>query len=357
MAVVAERFTGWRPAREVLTKVIAQPTCFVQLDRATRCGGWPIQRFTVIHGPSNHGKTAFVLGLGLSFLQADSFFAYVDAEFTTPIDWLQKLMADYHDHPGFIAKRPESYDDTVEAVREFANVISKARDEGDIDPETTGLIAVDSITKLVPKKLLDKIMKGEGSFDGADGRGGQMIAAINNQWLKELIPQLYHSKIALVVIAREYERQKKSMFDHGPDYTVAGGKGVNFDSSLTCRVSRAGFVKKGGKDGIIVGEKHKVALNKTKVGGKASKEEIAYFYTSNGELIPEGFDRGRGVLEEAVAQGVVKKRGTMYDWVSTGEVLGRGENAVVKYLHHNPKTLMAVEEEVRDVIAKQQENK
>lgn len=299
-------------------------------------------------------NTAFVLGLGLSFLQAGHFFALVDAEYTTPDDWLQKLMADSHDDPGFVAMRPHSYDETVEGVREFVNTIARARAEGDIEPETSGLIVVDSLNKLVPEKLLNKLMKGEGSFDGADGRAGMMIAAINNQWLKELTPQLYHTRTALVVIAREYARQKASMFDHGPDYTVAGGRGIEFESSLTCRVSRAGFVKRS-KDGPVIGEKHRVTIRKTKVGGKEEKAETAHFYTSNGVLIPEGFDRARGVVEEAIARGVVHQKGSSYTWSSQGEILGRGVNAVVKSLHTDQKTLMAIEEEVRDVIAKQQQ--
>lgn len=352
MAAVTSKFDNWKPAREVLTKVIAQPTIFPQFDRATRCGGWPLQRFGVIHGPSNHGKTAFMLGLGLSFLRAGHFFAYVDAEFTTPDDWLQKLMSDYHDDPGFVAMRPGSYDETVEGVREFVEKLTIARAEGDIDANTSAFIGIDSLNKLVPEKLLNKLMKGEGGFDGADGRAGQMIAAINNQWLKELTPRLYHSGTALAVIAREYDRQKKSVFDQGPEFVVGGGRGVEFESSMTCRISRAGYVKKGkGRDAQVLGEKHKVTIRKTKVGGKEDKQEVAYFYTSNGVLIPEGFDRGRAVLEEAIKQGVVARKGSTYEWSSMGQVLGRGEHNVVKYLSDDEETMIGIEQEVRDRFA------
>ena len=60
VGAVAKRFTSWRPATEVLTRVEAQPTIFVQLDEATRVGGWPIQRFGLVHGESGHGKTSYV---------------------------------------------------------------------------------------------------------------------------------------------------------------------------------------------------------------------------------------------------------------------------------------------------------
>ena len=57
LAGVAGRFKKFRPAREVLTLVKAVPTRFPQFDHATRVGGLPIERFMLLHGPSNHGKT------------------------------------------------------------------------------------------------------------------------------------------------------------------------------------------------------------------------------------------------------------------------------------------------------------
>ena len=50
----------------------AVPTIFPQYDRATRVGGHPIERWTTVHGPSNHGKTTFLHGLGASFLQREA---------------------------------------------------------------------------------------------------------------------------------------------------------------------------------------------------------------------------------------------------------------------------------------------
>jgi RecA/RadA recombinase len=202
---VAGRLTTWRPATEVLTRVEAQPTIFVQLDEATRVGGWPIQRFGLIHGPSNGGKTALCVGLGKSFLQAGGFFAFIDAEMTTPADWLQKLMGEYASSPGFVAARPRNYEAAVDGVREFAETIANARAAGELPEESTGLIVVDSIRKLVPERLLAKIMKhgaegDKGSIDGAGGRAGQMRAAINAQWLDELVPLLYHTRCAMIFV-------------------------------------------------------------------------------------------------------------------------------------------------------------
>ena len=69
---------------------------------------------------------------------------------------------------------------------------------------TSALIAIDSIRKLVPKKLFDELAKAEkadsgdkpkGRFakkpkgvDGYGGRAAQLKAALNAAWMDELVP-------------------------------------------------------------------------------------------------------------------------------------------------------------------------
>lgn len=313
---VSQRFKGFKPATEVLTRVRAHPTIFPLYDRATKVGGHPIERIALVHGPSNHGKTAFVHGLGLSFLRASNFYAYVDAEYTTPEEWLQMLMRGYKDHPGFVASRPSSYEQTVDAIRDFVNNVASARNAGDIDPETTALIVVDSVRKLVPKNLMAKLLKGaeKESIDGAGGRGAMIKAALNAQWLDELVPLLYHTKTSLVFIAREYEQGVDLTKLHEPgggsEYKVGGGKALIFESSLVARITRS-FTKEGQGDASrIVGERHRIDITKTKVSGKQHRVETGFFHTSNGVLVPAGFDRARDVIELALDAGVIEQAGS-----------------------------------------------
>jgi recombination protein RecA len=348
---VAAQFKSWRPAKEVLTTVRAQPTIFPQFDIATRVGGWPLQRFGLIHGPSNNGKTIFVHGLGLSFLRAGSFYAYVDAEYTTPEDWLRTLMAEHADHPGFVAQRPRSFEDTVDSVREFVEGIGKARDDGKLAPETSALIVIDSIRKLVPDKLMAKIAKDGASgagVDGAGGRAAQMRAALNAQWLDELVPLLYHTGTTMLFIARETDDPDADFMSkkYGTDYKVGGGKALIFDSSLACRITRASWLKRGtGEDAVIVGERHRVRIHKTKVGGKDGKYTDAFFHTSNGVESPAGFDHARDVFDLALEYGLIEKAGAWYAF--EGERMGNGEENAVAYLRKLPDKCDWLEEKVR----------
>ena len=138
-----------------------------------------MQRIALIHGPSNHGKTIFSLGLGLSFLEAGHFFAYVDAEYTTPETWLQQLMAEQANNSAFVAMRPKSYEEVVKGVRRVVETVHNAVKAKELPLGTGVFVVVDSIRKLVPKALLEKLLKGDGGIDGAKGRAAMMKAALN----------------------------------------------------------------------------------------------------------------------------------------------------------------------------------
>ena len=351
MQVSANKFKAWKPAGEVLTAVRSHPTIFPLVDRAIDVGGWPLQRVGLVHGPSGMGKTLFVHGLGLSFLTAANFYAFVDAEYTTPVEWLAMLMAGQVSNPGFIAQRPESYEETVNGVREFAEGIANDRATGKLPPDITGLIVVDSIRKLVPKKLLDKILSGKGGMDGASGRGAMMKAALNAQWLDELVPTLYHANLGMVFISREYENSDTNTLKlqdpgGGFDYKVGGGKALIFESSIVARVTRS-WVKDGSaEDAKVIGEKHHVTITKTKVAGKEDKTTVGHFHTSNGRLTPVGFDRARDVFNLAVDAGVLKQAGSWYSWPKLG-MKWQGENKTVKALSDDRALLDTLEGEAR----------
>jgi hypothetical protein len=359
MAAVAGRFQSFRPAVDVLTKVRAVPTIFPQIDLATRVGGWPIERFGLVHGPSNEGKTLFLIGLGLSFLMGGHFFNFVDAEFTTPSTWLDLYMGrQYVAHPGFSALRPRTYEQTVDAVRSSAEAIGDAKAHGELDPDVSCLYVVDSLRKLVPKNLLAKIMKesaeaapkkgkggrggGARGVDGLGGRAAQHKAALNAQWLDELVPLLAQTGTAMVVVARESEVADAQPWED--DFKVGGGKAIYYDSSLAARIKRASFITDSNKR--VLGERHEVTIRKTKVGKKGDvKRPVAHFSTSNGLLVPEGFDSQRDVIEQALDYEVAELAGSRIKW--RGKQLGNGFDQATKKLHNDPELYAEFLAEVR----------
>lgn len=354
---VASRFQSWRPALEVLREVRSVPTIFPQIDRVVRVGGWPIERLSLLHGPSNEGKTLLLLGVGLSFIRRGHFFAHIDAEYTTPGGWLLNLMGDAAKSTLFQALRPRTYEETVDAVRSFCETIGEAKEKGELDPETTGLVGLDSIRKLNPKGLLEKLSRegsdgdgeGRGRFkkkpggvDGMGGRAGQIKAALNAAWVDELVPLLGQTGTAMIIITRETDEGADPF---GEGFKLGGGKALKYDSSLVARVQRDKWIND--EDGVLGGERHSVQIYKTKVEGKSEKLPECFFHSSTGELegIPFGFDLPRDLLELAVELGVVKLGGSSYSF--KGERIGQGITRAVRALHANAPLLEQIEREVR----------
>lgn len=349
LSAVAKLFDGHRPAHEVLKPVYAVPTRFVQLDHATRVGGYPVERVTVIHGPSNEGKTALLLGLDDSFLTRGHYVDHLDAERTTDKVWARKLMGGNIRHPKFFALRPDTYEAAIAEVRSFGNKLIEGRAAGIVPADVCGFVAVDSVKKLTPKNLLKEMLDG-GSKEKdivVRDRRAQVQAQINALWLDELVPLAEMARLSIALIAREMDDPDADAFARkfGNAYKVGGGRALIYDSSLVLRVERT-FVTHGeGKDRLVYGERHKVTIRKTKIGGKEDKVAIFYFHTSNGVLVPFGFDRGRDVLELALKFGLVKQVNSSYSY--RGSRLGVGEHNVVKRLAADAEMLVKLEAATR----------
>lgn len=358
VAKIAAEMKGLRPAREVLRRVEAVPTIFPSFDKGSHVGGCPLARIITVHGPSGEGKTYFCLGLEYSFLLADHFVLHVDAEMTTPITWIEKLMQRFADHPGYLATRPANFEEVDDNVRSFVGTITKARLAGNIPATTTGLVVVDSIRKLVPKALFAKLVKDgakKHGMDGMSGRGAMHKAALNAQWMDELTPLLEASNCTMVLIARETEDPDADAQDrkYGRNYKIGGGKSVIYDSSITARITRDGWIQKGtGKkraDGSditeAIGERHRVRIWRTKVTVNEDKVTDCFFHTSNGAFVPEGFDRARDVLALARTMGIVTGKVSLHFGKKS---LGAGENRAVRKLTETPDLLAEIEARVRE---------
>lgn len=331
MSRVAGAFKSFRPAVEVVRRVEGVPTIFVDLDRMLGCGGLPTSRVIVVHGPANAGKTALTLGLGLSFLRRDHFFGLADLEHTTPTDWLEGLYGEAFRHPGFVALSGDgTFENVRDGHREFFEGVAEGRRKGDLPPETRAVTLVDSIKKLMPKKLweeLDKAVsadaseanKGQGrrnkkpkGIDGAGGRAGQIKAAYLSAWFDELAPLLATTLGTVILIARESVTEEQVGQFTKEVITLGGGNATNFESSATLRVTNHPIYEEVGKEKQYVGERHVLQLRKTKVAAKDERMPEAVFHTSNGALCPAGYDPARDLLVCALELGVVEVHGSHY---------------------------------------------
>lgn len=366
MAKVAERFakeTDWKPALEVQREVQSVPTCFPQYDLANGVAGHPISRVGVVHGPSNEGKSEFLIGLGKSFLSAGHFFAMVDAERTTPPRWLRLLMGSLVKHPGFLSLPVESFEHCIGETRRLFEGIADAREHRKLPDDATAIVGVDSLQKLMPKGMLKKLTEaaGEEEKDKAgkpkkskslSQRAGQWRAALTSAWMGELVPLLAETRCAVLLIAREYENSDAGQWDD--DYVVGGGRAVNYDASIRIRTQRGWIAEGEGKARRTLGEAHRLEIRKTKVASKGSaKVPVGYYNTANGTVdgIPEGYDLARDLIELGTDAGLIDQKGSWYSW--EGKRIGNGSLAAIAKLNADPTLLRGIEQDVRRFIIEQ----
>lgn len=351
---VAAAFKGFRPASEVLVLVRAVQTIFPQFDKATRVGGLPIERFTLLHGESAGGKSYFAIAMMLSFLLLGHFVLFIDAELTTPIAWLRKAMGKQADNRRFFAAEPpHTFEKTVKRVRDFLLMVKKLRDEGKVPPETSALIVVDSMRKLVPEGELKRIMS-EAKSDKGDvrTRAAQIKALMNAAWLDELVPLLHDTHAGMIAVAREVEDPDapapRAIPGRPPPQKkmkVSGGRALFYDASMDLRVSRLRAYGKKTEAGFTkYGDVHKVQITKSKVSGRAEEwRSECLFHVSNGVFTPEGFDRSRDLVELARSLDVIEGTNSL----KFGRAKWRSEDKAVLALDADPALFAEIERECR----------
>lgn len=346
LEAAAKAFKGFRPASETLMHVRAVPTIFLQYDHATRVGGHPTERITLAHGPSGEGKTYWTLGQAKSFLRVDHPAMLVDAERTTDKAFAKLALGDHMDHPMFFYERPDTYEDTRARVRLFCNSNGELRAKGH---DSCGLVVVDSIRKLVPKDQWEQITKLATDPDiKARDRSAQIKALMNAAWCDELIPLLEQTGCTMIIIARETadpDAKVRPGMNYKPVKT-GGGSALYYDASLDVRIERARYVTKETGEKLqptVYGERHRITIKKSKIAGKDDKTTVCYFHTSNGKLVPAGFDPARDTIELAKRFGIVKGTG----WLKWGNHKWQGEHAAVKKLSATPELLAELQAEVR----------
>jgi hypothetical protein len=364
LAAVARHFDAtWPPAFDALTEGRSVWTCMPWLNLASGKNGWPTDCVSVVHGPSNQGKTSFVLALLKSFLEQECPAVLLDIEQTTAFSFAASMMGDCARLPIFRASRQASYETTRNEVRRFCDVIGEARAKKAVPENTTALIAIDSLKKLLPDKLWDALDKEVGKpkrgrdgkeevqygIDGMNGAAGRFKAAFNGAWLDELGPLLKQTGVGMVIIARE--KVEKTMF--GENVTLGGGNNLFFDSAFVTRIvcKRQIVDSEGGAGATLYGEQHEVEVYKTKIAGKRTRWPTAYFHTSTGALdgVPLGFDAARDYLETAKHLELIDPKDAYNAF--EGEKLGHGANQAVKRLYADAKVFARLRAVVDEVVA------
>lgn len=289
------------------------PTGNILIDRALGVGGLPRGRIVEIYGPESSGKTTLTLTAIAQAQKRGGLAAFIDVEHALDPLYSRKLGVNVDD---LLISQPSSGE---EALRICETLIrSNALD----------VVVLDSVAALVTKAELD----GEIGDTTVGAQARLMSAALRK--LTALI-----SKARTTCIFTNQIRDKIGVMFGNPE-TTPGGKALKFYSSVRCEIRRTGAIK--ASDGTVTGNRTKLKIVKNKVAPPFTEAEFDIMYN-------EGISHTGSLLDLALEQGVVEKRGS---WLSyKGSQLAQGRDAAKEALKNDPALYEELEEIVKAKLA------
>ncbi len=273
------------------------PSGNILIDRALGVGGFPRGRIIEIYGPESSGKTTLTLTVIAQAQKRGGLAAFIDVEHALDPLYARKLGVNVED---LLVSQPSSGE---EALRICETLIrSNALD----------VVVLDSVAALVTKAELE----GEIGDTTVGAQARLMSAALRK--LTALI-----SKARTTCVFTNQIREKIGVMFGNPE-TTPGGKALKFYSSVRCDIRRIGAIKQ--SDGTITGNRTKLKVVKNKVAPPFTEAEFDIMYN-------EGISSTGSLLDLALEQGIVEKRGS---WLSyKGNQLAQGRDAAKEVLKND----------------------
>ncbi len=289
----------------------AIPSGALSLDVALGVGGYPRGRVVEIFGPESSGKTTLALHAVAEAQKKGGIAAFIDAEHALDVGYARRLGVNVDD---LLVSQPDTGEQALEITELL--VRSNAVDVG----------VVDSVAALVPRAEIEGEM--------GDSHVG-LQARLMSQALRKLTATI--SKTRTLVIFINQIRMKIGVMFGNPE-TTTGGNALKFYSSVRLDVRRVGAIKDADQ---VVGNRTRVTVVKNKVAPPFRRAEFDILYN-------EGVSRTGDLLDLAVDQGVVDKRGAWYTYGETR--IGQGRENVRRFLKENPDILAEIERAVREKL-------
>jgi recombination protein RecA len=288
--------------------VNAISTGSISLDVALGVGGLPRGRVIEIFGPESSGKTTLALHVLAEAQKKGGTGAFIDAEHSLDPEYAERIGVNLNN---LLISQPDSGEQALQIVETM--VRSKAVD----------VIVIDSVAALTPKAEIEGEM---------DEQQIGLQARLMSKALRKLSGIV--SKSGTIVIFLNQTRMKIGIMFGNPE-TTPGGKALKFYSSARIRLTRIAQIKR--KDEII-GSRVKAKVVKNKVAAPFRIAEFDIYYN-------EGISRIADLINVALKEDIVKKRGSWYEFDS--EKIGQGMEGAKEYLKENPKVLKELEKAVK----------
>jgi recombination protein RecA len=288
------------------------PTGNILIDRALGTGGFPSGRIVEVFGPESSGKTTLTLTVIAQAQKRGGLAAFIDVEHALDPQYARKLGVNLED---LLVSQPSSGEEALRICETL--VRSNALD----------VIVIDSVAALVTKAELE----GEIGDTTVGAQARLMSAALRK--LTSLI-----SKARTCCIFTNQIREKIGVMFGNPE-TTPGGKALKFYASVRIDIRRIGAIKQ--TDGTVTGNRTKIKVVKNKVAPPFTEAEFDIMYN-------EGISSTGALLDLALEQGIVEKRGS---WLSyKGSQLAQGRDAAKDILKNDEALYGEIEAAVKEKL-------
>jgi recombination protein RecA len=288
--------------------VDAIPTGSLALDLALGIGGVPKGRIVEIYGPESSGKTTLCQHIIAEAQKQGGVAAFVDVEHALDPVYAQKCGVNINE---LYVAQP----DTGEQALEITEALVRSG--------VLSVVVVDSVAALVPRAEIEGEM--------GDSHMG-LQARLMSQALRKLTGAIKTTNT--VVIFTNQLRQKIGVMFGNPE-TTTGGMALRFYASVRLDIRRIEAVKEGGD---VTGNRTRVTVKKNKVAAPFKVAEFDIMYN-------QGISKVGDILDIAVEQNIVEKRGSFYSYGDLRLAQGR-ENAKT-FLSENPEMALEIENTIR----------
>ena len=298
-------------ARKMDVEVI--PTGNILIDRALGVGGFPRGRVCEVFGPESSGKTTLTLTVIAQAQKRGGLAAFIDVEHALDPQYAKKLGVNLDD---LLVSQPSSGEEALRICETL--VRSNALD----------VIVLDSVAALVTKSELE-------------GEIGDAVVGAQARLMSNALRKLtaFISKAQTVCIFTNQIREKIGVMFGNPE-TTPGGKALKFYSSVRVDIRRIGAIKQ--PDGTVTGNRTKVKIVKNKVAPPFQEAEFDIMYN-------EGISHTGSLLDLALEQGIIEKRGS---WLSyKGSQLAQGRDAAKELLKKDEALFSDIETAVKARLA------
>jgi len=279
------------------------------LDIALGIGGVPRGRVIEIFGPESSGKTTLAMSIVANAQRAGGTAAFIDAEHAFDAAYGQRIGINLDN---LLISQPDCGEDALN----IAEVLVRSN--------AVDVVVVDTVAALVPRAEI------EGEI--GDSHVG-LQARLMSQALRKLTASINRSKTCCIFINQI--REKIGVMFGNPE-TTPGGRALKFYSSVRLDLRRIESFKN--SQGVVMGNRVRAKVVKNKLAPPFRTAEFEIFFD-------EGISREGTILDVAIEQGIVEKKGA---WLAfRGEHIGQGREAARLALKGNPKLAQEITQEIK----------